>query len=56
LLLRTTDVARVYVLCRGKRGAGARERMQRLVHSGLCHLVRDRSELLDKVGARRAGS
>ncbi|GBF91108.1 hypothetical protein Rsub_04777 [Raphidocelis subcapitata] len=49
LLLRTTDVARVYALCRGKRGASARERVQRLLHSGLFHLVRDSPELLAKV-------
>jgi hypothetical protein len=50
LLLRTTDVARVYALCRGKRGASARERLQRLLHSGLFHRVRDSPELLEKVG------
>ena len=49
LLLRTTDVARVFVLARGKRGASARERVARLLHGGLFRLVRDRKDLLDKV-------
>lgn len=49
LLLRTTDVSRLYVLARGKRGAGPRERVARLLHSGLFRLVRDRQDLLAKV-------
>lgn len=49
LLLRTTDVARIYVLARGKRGASARERVSRLLHSGLFHHVRDDRDLLAKV-------
>ncbi|KAI8472007.1 MAG: male sterility protein-domain-containing protein [Monoraphidium minutum] len=49
LLLRTTDVARIYVLARGKRGASASERVLRLLHSGLFHSVRDSPELLAKV-------
>ncbi|KAF8068303.1 L-aspartate oxidase [Scenedesmus sp. PABB004] len=51
-LLRTTDVGKVYVLIRGKRGMSARERLARLLQSGLFHLVRDSPRLLAKV--RRA--
>lgn len=49
LLLRTTDVSRIYVLARGKRGAPARERVLRLLHSGLFNMVRDDPKLLAKV-------
>lgn len=34
---------------RGKQGMTAHERLQKLLHSGLFHLVRDKPELLDKV-------
>lgn len=48
-LLRTTDVSKVFVLIRGKRGCPAPERLRRLLQSGLFHLVRDRPDLLAKV-------
>jgi len=48
-LLRTTDVKRIYVLIRGKRGQSPSDRMQRILHSGLFHLVRDNHALLQKV-------
>lgn len=48
-LLRTTDVKRIYVLMRGKAGCTARERLTRLLNSGLFHLVRDDLGLQDKV-------
>jgi fatty acyl-CoA reductase len=48
-LLRTTDVNRIYVLMRGKRGCPAQERLQNILHSGLFHLVRDNPALLQKV-------
>lgn len=48
-LLRTTNVRRIYVLIRGKRGQPAKERLQRILHSGLFHLVRDDAALLQKV-------
>ncbi|KIY94228.1 Fatty acyl-CoA reductase 1 [Monoraphidium neglectum] len=49
LLLRTTNVGRIYVLARGKRGSSARERVQRLLHSGLFHQIRDKGDLVSKV-------
>lgn len=49
-LLRTTDVRRIYVLMRGKRGCPATERLQRILYGGLFHLVRDDASLLSKVG------
>lgn len=48
-LLRTTNVKRIYVLIRGKRGQSAKERLQRILHSGLFHLIRDDAALLQKV-------
>lgn len=50
-LLRTTDVKRIYVLIRGKKGSPAKERLQTILHSGLFHLVRDDRALLSKVCA-----
>ncbi len=50
-LLRTTDVSRIYVLIRGKRGCTAQERLARLLQSGLFHMVRDSPTLLAKVTA-----
>lgn len=50
-LLRTTDVKRIYVLIRGKKGSPAQERLQTILHSGLFHLVRDDRALLSKVCA-----
>jgi nucleoside-diphosphate-sugar epimerase len=57
LLLRTTNVGRIYVLARGKRGSSARERVQRLLHSGLFHQIRDKGDLVSKVrgGGQRSG-
>jgi hypothetical protein len=54
-LLRTTDVQLIYVLIRGKRGSPAQERLQRILHSGLFHLVRDDEALLQKVGTVEHG-
>lgn len=48
-LLRTTDVAKIYVLIRGKRGTTAQERLAQLLQKGLFHLVRDNPRLLAKV-------
>lgn len=48
-LLRTTDVGKIYVLIRGKRGQTAKERVRKLLQSGLFHLVRDNATLLKKV-------
>jgi hypothetical protein len=53
-LLRTTDVKRIYVLFRGKRGSPAKERLLRILHSGLFHLVRDDNTLLSKVRVAQA--
>lgn len=50
-LLRTTDVKRIYVLIRGKKGSPAKERLDNILHSGLFHLVRDDRALLSKVCA-----
>lgn len=49
-LLRTTDVGKVYVLIRGKRGQTAKERLRKLLQSGLFHMVRENVTLLRKVG------
>ncbi|KAF6257117.1 male sterility protein-domain-containing protein [Scenedesmus sp. NREL 46B-D3] len=48
-LLRTTAVSRIFLLVRSKRGAPGQERIARLLHSGLFHLVRDDPKLLSKV-------
>eukprot|EP00882_Tetradesmus_deserticola_P013375 GHRQ01014200.1.p1 GENE.GHRQ01014200.1~~GHRQ01014200.1.p1 ORF type:complete len:468 (+),score=166.28 GHRQ01014200.1:148-1551(+) len=48
-LLRTTDVGKIYVLIRGKRGTTAQERLAQLLQKGLFHLVRDNPRLLAKV-------
>lgn len=53
-LLRTTDVGKIYVLIRGKRGQTAKERLRKLLQSGLFHLVRENITLLKKV-SRQAG-
>lgn len=50
-LLRTTDVARVYVLLRDKRGQAAQQRVASLLQGPTFHLIRERSELLAKVTA-----
>lgn len=47
-LLRTTDVGKIYVLIRGKRGQTAKERLRKLLQSGLFHLVREDVNLLKK--------
>ena len=47
-LLRSTDVGRVYVLMRGKRGDGIEERLERLLDSSVFHLLRG-NEVLRKV-------
>jgi hypothetical protein len=52
-LLRTTSVKRIFLLVRGKRGTRGEERIARLLHSGLFHLVRDDPRLLSKVGAQQ---
>jgi hypothetical protein len=49
-LLRTTGVQRIFLLVRGKRDTRGEERIARLLHSGLFHLVRDDPKLLSKVG------
>jgi hypothetical protein len=48
-LLRTTAVSRIFLLVRSKRGASGQERIAKLLHSGLFHLVRDDPKLLAKV-------
>eukprot|EP00879_Flechtneria_rotunda_P027744 GHRR01029734.1.p1 GENE.GHRR01029734.1~~GHRR01029734.1.p1 ORF type:complete len:193 (-),score=42.90 GHRR01029734.1:98-676(-) len=48
-LLRTTAVGCIYVLIRGKRGITAQERLQRVLQSGLFHMVRDNQKALSKV-------
>ena len=50
-LLRTTNVGRVYMLLRGKRGVPASKRLEALLQSALFHLVRDKRELTSKVTA-----
>lgn len=53
-LLRTTNVKRIYVLFRGKKNQPAQERLQRILYSGLFHMVRDDVKLLSKVWGSRA--
>jgi nucleoside-diphosphate-sugar epimerase len=50
-LLRTTDVARVYVLIRGRRGLSAEQRLATLMGSPIFHLMRGRPSLINKVVA-----
>ncbi|GBF97474.1 hypothetical protein Rsub_10397 [Raphidocelis subcapitata] len=50
-MLRTTDVARVYVLLRGKKSQSSQERCDKVLQGPVFHLVRDRPELLAKVTA-----
>ena len=50
-MLRTTDVARVYVLLRAKKGQPAQARADKLLQGPVFHLVRDKPELLAKVTA-----
>ncbi len=50
-LLRTTDVAAVYLLLRARRGADPADRVATLMQSSLFHLVRDKRHLVDKVKA-----
>lgn len=50
-LLRTTDVAAVHVLMRGRRGVGPQERARQLLGSRLFHAVRDSKALVSKVHA-----
>lgn len=49
-LLRTCPgLKKIYFLARGKKGSEARARVDKLLKSGLFHLVRDKPELLSKV-------
>jgi nucleoside-diphosphate-sugar epimerase len=50
-LLRTTDVAKVYVLMRGRRGLAAQARLDAVLSGPLFHLMRGRPALLRKVVA-----
>ena len=51
LLLRTTDVGRVYVLLRSKKGETAAARLAKLLRGPMFHLVRDSPALVGKVVA-----
>lgn len=50
-LLRTTNVATVYLLLRGRRGADPDDRVRALLQSSLFHLVRDDASIVSKVKA-----
>jgi len=50
-LLRTTEVSRVYVLLRSKRGQTAQDRCNQVLQGATFHLIRDKPELLAKVTA-----
>jgi len=50
-LLRTTDVAKVYVLMRGRRGVPPQARLDAVLAGPLFHLMRGRAALLRKVAA-----
>jgi hypothetical protein len=50
-MLRTTDVARVYVLLRPKKATPAQERCDKLLQGPTFHMIREKPELLAKVAA-----
>eukprot|EP00879_Flechtneria_rotunda_P031250 GHRR01034120.1.p1 GENE.GHRR01034120.1~~GHRR01034120.1.p1 ORF type:complete len:198 (+),score=59.87 GHRR01034120.1:364-957(+) len=53
-LLRTTDVAKVYVLLRSKGTDSANQRLKQLLQRNIFHQVRDKQQLLSKATALEA--